>query len=151
MTTFSQINSPVALAAFGAFFVPEPLGMCLVLAAGLWWLTQVASVVKARRWTGGKLLEFGRPQRAVKISDYWRRCVGLSRALTRPIVVYVARLKWPEPVLAIIVKDIRGRTGHVGQSNDIAGGIGCVSVSRSARRVGDLSADGKIPRQHTVS
>ena len=67
MTTFSQINSPVALAAFGAFFVPEPLGMCLVLAAGLWWLTQVASVVKARRWTGGKPLEFGRPQRAEPI------------------------------------------------------------------------------------
>ena len=91
MTTFSQINSPVALAAFGAFFVPEPLGMCLVLAAGFWWLTQVASVVKARRWTGGK------------------------------------------------------------HSNDKTDGVGCVSVSRSARRVGDLSADGKIPRQRTVS
>jgi hypothetical protein len=80
MTTFSQINSPAALAAFGAFFVPEPLGMCLVLAAGLWWLTQVASVVKARGWAGGTL-EFGRPLRAVKITDNLRRCVGRFRAL----------------------------------------------------------------------
>jgi len=26
------------LAALGAFFVPEPLGACLVIAAGIWWL-----------------------------------------------------------------------------------------------------------------
>jgi len=24
----------------GAFFVPEPLGACLVIAAGIWWLWQ---------------------------------------------------------------------------------------------------------------
>jgi hypothetical protein len=32
-----KIKSPTALAAFGAFFVPEPLGVCFVLIAGLWW------------------------------------------------------------------------------------------------------------------
>ena len=33
-----EIKSPVALAACGIFLVPEPLGMCLVLAAAIWWL-----------------------------------------------------------------------------------------------------------------
>jgi hypothetical protein len=32
------IKSPVTLAACGAFLVPEPLGVCLMLAAGIWWL-----------------------------------------------------------------------------------------------------------------
>jgi hypothetical protein len=53
LNTFRQINSPVALAAFGAFFVPEPLGMCLVLAAAIWWLTQVVSLIRARDWSTG--------------------------------------------------------------------------------------------------
>lgn len=38
MAGSTQIKSPVALATFGAFFVPEPLGTCLVLLAALWWL-----------------------------------------------------------------------------------------------------------------
>lgn len=38
MAGFRQIKSPVALATFGAFFVPEPLGTCLVLLAAIWWL-----------------------------------------------------------------------------------------------------------------
>jgi hypothetical protein len=38
MTRLHQINSPAGLAAFGAFFVPEPLGSCLVLASAIWWL-----------------------------------------------------------------------------------------------------------------
>lgn len=33
-----EIKSPIALAACGVFLVPEPLGMCLVLAAAIWWL-----------------------------------------------------------------------------------------------------------------
>jgi hypothetical protein len=33
-----EIKSPIALAACGAFLVPEPLGICFVLAAGIWWL-----------------------------------------------------------------------------------------------------------------
>jgi hypothetical protein len=33
-----EINSPLALATLGAFFVPEPIGTCLVIAAGIWWL-----------------------------------------------------------------------------------------------------------------
>src|SRR5581483_6169935 len=36
--TLRELKTPPALAAFGAFFVPEPLGACLVLAAGVWWL-----------------------------------------------------------------------------------------------------------------
>ena len=32
-----NIKSPLALAAFGAFFVPEPLGACFVMAAAIWW------------------------------------------------------------------------------------------------------------------
>jgi len=50
MTKFHQIKSPVALAAFGAFFVPEPLGICLVLAAAIWWLAGIASMINAGRW-----------------------------------------------------------------------------------------------------
>ena len=33
-----DIKSPLALATLGAFFVPEPLGACLILAAAIWWL-----------------------------------------------------------------------------------------------------------------
>jgi hypothetical protein len=36
--TLRELKTPPALAAFGAFFVPEPLGACLVLAAAIWWL-----------------------------------------------------------------------------------------------------------------
>ena len=36
--TLRHIKTPRALAALGAFFVPEPLGACLVLAAAIWWL-----------------------------------------------------------------------------------------------------------------
>lgn len=38
MSGFRQIKSPSALATFGAFLVPEPLGACLVLLAAIWWL-----------------------------------------------------------------------------------------------------------------
>jgi len=38
MESFREIKSPVALATFGAFFVPEPFGVCLVLFAAIWWL-----------------------------------------------------------------------------------------------------------------
>jgi hypothetical protein len=37
MGNLRKIRSPVALATFGAFCVPEPLGACLVLAAAIWW------------------------------------------------------------------------------------------------------------------
>jgi hypothetical protein len=36
--TLRNIKTPRALAALGAFFVPEPFGACLVLAAAAWWL-----------------------------------------------------------------------------------------------------------------
>jgi hypothetical protein len=36
--TLREIKTPPALAALGAFFVPEPLGACLVVAAAVWWL-----------------------------------------------------------------------------------------------------------------
>jgi hypothetical protein len=38
MIRVREISSPIALAACGAFLVPEPLGICFVLAAGIWWL-----------------------------------------------------------------------------------------------------------------
>jgi hypothetical protein len=38
MIKIRTIKSPVTLAACGAFLVPEPLGVCLVLVAGIWWL-----------------------------------------------------------------------------------------------------------------
>jgi hypothetical protein len=34
---FHRIRSPVALATLGAFFVPEPFGICCVIAAAIWW------------------------------------------------------------------------------------------------------------------
>jgi hypothetical protein len=37
MKSLRKIKSPAALAAFGAFFVPEPLGACVVFAAAIWW------------------------------------------------------------------------------------------------------------------
>jgi hypothetical protein len=46
MMKFQNINSPIALAAFGAFFVPEPLGVCLVLASAIWWLTGVTAMAQ---------------------------------------------------------------------------------------------------------
>jgi hypothetical protein len=38
MVKFRRIKSPLALAACGAFLVPEPFGACFVLAAAIWWL-----------------------------------------------------------------------------------------------------------------
>jgi hypothetical protein len=38
MISVREMKSPIALAACGAFLVPEPLGICLVLAAAIWWL-----------------------------------------------------------------------------------------------------------------
>jgi hypothetical protein len=32
-----RFNSPAALAAFGAFAVPEPLGAIMVVCAAIWW------------------------------------------------------------------------------------------------------------------
>ena len=37
MKNLRKIKSPAALATFGAFFVPEPLGACVVFAAAVWW------------------------------------------------------------------------------------------------------------------
>jgi hypothetical protein len=44
MMKFRAIKSPVALAACGAFLVPEPLGICFVLAAAIWWLCRKIGV-----------------------------------------------------------------------------------------------------------
>ncbi len=38
MAKFREMKSPIALAACGAFLVPEPLGTCFVLVAVIWWL-----------------------------------------------------------------------------------------------------------------
>jgi hypothetical protein len=38
MKRLRKIKSPGALAAVGAFFVPEPFGAFVVLAAAIWWL-----------------------------------------------------------------------------------------------------------------
>jgi hypothetical protein len=46
MMKIQHINSPIALAAFGAFFVPEPLGICLVLASAIWWFTGVTAMAQ---------------------------------------------------------------------------------------------------------
>ena len=46
MTKFRQIKSPGALAAFGAFFVPEPFGICVVLASAIWWLTGITAMAE---------------------------------------------------------------------------------------------------------
>jgi hypothetical protein len=42
MRKFREIKSPVALAVCGIFLVPEPIGICLVLAAAIWWLWRKA-------------------------------------------------------------------------------------------------------------
>jgi hypothetical protein len=115
--TFRQINSPVALATFGAFFVPEPLGICLVLAAAIWWLTRIASMVDAGRWAAEKLAELGQPPRDIRIANYLQRCAAFFRSLARPIVVHIMRLEWPDPILTIILKGIRRRTSPTHQSN----------------------------------
>jgi hypothetical protein len=47
-TKLRQIKSPIALAAFGAFFVPEPLGMCVVIASAIWWLTGSPAMAQIR-------------------------------------------------------------------------------------------------------
>jgi hypothetical protein len=83
VNTFRQINSPVALAAFGAFFVPEPLGMCLVLAAAIWWLTQVVSLIHARL-VDGVPAEFENLPIEVAITKV-RRCAAFFRSRVRPI------------------------------------------------------------------
>jgi hypothetical protein len=46
--TVSEIKSPPGLAALGAFFVPEPLGACLVIAAGIWWLCRKPFSIKSK-------------------------------------------------------------------------------------------------------
>jgi hypothetical protein len=38
MKRLRKIKSPGALATVGAFFVPEPFGAFVVLAAAIWWL-----------------------------------------------------------------------------------------------------------------
>jgi hypothetical protein len=48
-----QIKTPAALAVFGAFFVPEPLGLCVVLASVIWWScgkTAMTPDVSIARW-----------------------------------------------------------------------------------------------------
>jgi hypothetical protein len=46
MAKLSNIKSPVGLATFGAFFVPEPLGVCLVVASGIWWLSRTTALTR---------------------------------------------------------------------------------------------------------
>jgi hypothetical protein len=54
MNRLRHIKSPAALATFGAFFVPEPLGACVVLAAAIWWSCRKLS----RSRPGGLNLSF---------------------------------------------------------------------------------------------
>jgi hypothetical protein len=46
-----KIKSPTALAAFGAFFVPEPFGVCFVLIAAIWWSCRTLNIGVIRRTT----------------------------------------------------------------------------------------------------
>jgi hypothetical protein len=71
MTKFRTISSPVALAACGAFLVPEPLGTCFVQAALIWWLF---------RKTGTPCLTL--------LSAWWR---AARRHLARLIFLLLAR------------------------------------------------------------
>jgi len=48
MKRLRQIKSPAALATFGAFFVPEPLGACVVLAAAIWWSFRKLGRIRSR-------------------------------------------------------------------------------------------------------
>ena len=50
MKNLRKIKSPAALATFGAFFVPEPLGACVVFAAAVWWSWRRLS--RNRTWGG---------------------------------------------------------------------------------------------------
>jgi hypothetical protein len=52
MKSLRKIKSPAALATFGAFFVPEPFGACVVLAAAIWWCYR--RLVRYR--SGGELM-----------------------------------------------------------------------------------------------
>jgi hypothetical protein len=49
MKRLRKIKSPGALAALGAFFVPEPFGAFVVLAAAVWWLYRKFIRYRARR------------------------------------------------------------------------------------------------------
>jgi hypothetical protein len=48
MERLRKIKSPAALATLGAFFVPEPLGACVVLVAAIWWLYRKLIRYRAR-------------------------------------------------------------------------------------------------------
>ena len=73
MRNFQEIKSPAALAAFGAFFVPEPLGTCFVLAAAVWWLCR-----RSNR-SGELLLEI-----SGRSLDFYGRGPELGRGLPEP-------------------------------------------------------------------
>jgi len=55
MKSLRKIKSPAALATFGAFFVPEPLGACVVLAAAVWWSCRKLSRNRLRRGLASSL------------------------------------------------------------------------------------------------
>lgn len=79
-----DIKSPLALATLGAFFVPEPLGACLILAAAIWWLCR-----KPFRGVGFDLL----PEASDWRIDFYRFRAGQNAAVllflpdSAPIIV----------------------------------------------------------------
>ena len=55
MKGLRKIKSPAALATFGAFFVPQPLGACIVFAAAIWWSWRKLSRNRTRGGLGSPL------------------------------------------------------------------------------------------------
>jgi hypothetical protein len=75
ITNLREIKSPLALATLGAFFVPEPFGGCLVVAAAVWWSSRklkgvdLKSVVKAGRSSGESTTHFAFKKLHQKMPD----------------------------------------------------------------------------------
>jgi hypothetical protein len=63
MKRLRTIKSPGALAALGAFFVPEPFGAFVVLAAAIWWLYRKFTRHRARRVSAPALLPAANAER----------------------------------------------------------------------------------------
>jgi hypothetical protein len=85
---FHQIRSPVALATLGAFFVPEPFGICFVIAAAIWWFC------RKLRGEWSRLVAAGCPSQQCSHKTNFTRTQLRDIPLTRSL-----RLRW-QPLLA---------------------------------------------------
>jgi hypothetical protein len=82
---FHQMGSPVALATLGAFFVPEPFGICLVIAAAIWWL--------CRKLRDEWLVAAGSPSAPCSHNKTFTGTEGPAIPFTR-----LLRLRWQFPL-----------------------------------------------------